>query len=115
MDLNDSSQQAEFREKVKAWLKEHASEAPPRAPTGDEDAYIQARREWQGKLAEGGLAGVTWPKELGGQAALGELALPLAPGLDIGVLVTGGRPRRRLARMLLQPGLHLLPELGLLG
>ena len=67
MDLNDSSQQAEFREKVKAWLKEHASEAPPRAPTGDEDAYIQARREWQGKLAEGGLAGVTWPKELGGQ------------------------------------------------
>ena len=67
MDLNDSPQQAEFRAKVRSWLEEHKAEAPPRAPTGDEDAYIQARREWQGKLAEAGLAGVTWPKELGGQ------------------------------------------------
>ncbi|TMM06065.1 MAG: acyl-CoA dehydrogenase [Actinobacteria bacterium] len=67
MDLNDSPQQAEFRAKVRSWLEEHKAEAPPRAPTGDEDAYIQARREWQGKLAEAGLAGVTWPKEFGGQ------------------------------------------------
>src|SRR5256885_17232106 len=28
---------------------------------------VAARRAWQGKLAEGGLAGVTWPKEVGGQ------------------------------------------------
>ena len=69
MDLNDSPQQAEFRKKVKAWLKEHASEAPPRAPTGDEDAYIQARREWQGKLAEGRWVGVGWPEEYGGRGA----------------------------------------------
>jgi len=67
VDLNDSPQQAEFRAKVRSWLEEHKAEAPPRAPTGDEDAYIQARREWQGKLAEAGLAGVTWPKEFGGQ------------------------------------------------
>ncbi|HEY3019225.1 MAG TPA: acyl-CoA dehydrogenase family protein [Solirubrobacteraceae bacterium] len=67
MDLNDSPQQAEFRAKVRSWLEEHKAEAPPRAPTGDEDAYIRARREWQGKLAEAGLAGVTWPRELGGQ------------------------------------------------
>ena len=67
MDLNDSPQQAEFRAKVRSWLEEHKAEAPPRAPTGDEDAYIHARREWQGKLAEAGLAGVTWPKEFGGQ------------------------------------------------
>jgi len=67
VDLNDSPQQAEFRTKVRSWLEEHKAEAPPRAPVGDEDAYIQARREWQGKLAEAGLAGVTWPKEFGGQ------------------------------------------------
>jgi alkylation response protein AidB-like acyl-CoA dehydrogenase len=67
VDLNDSPQQAEFRAKVRAWLDEHKSEAPPRAPSGDEDAYLRARREWQGKLAEGGLAGVTWPTEYGGQ------------------------------------------------
>jgi alkylation response protein AidB-like acyl-CoA dehydrogenase len=33
----------------------------------DESEIIAARRAWQGKLAEGGLAGVTWPKEFGGQ------------------------------------------------
>jgi alkylation response protein AidB-like acyl-CoA dehydrogenase len=67
VDLNDSPQQAEFRTKVRAWLEAHKAEAPPRTPTGDDDAYLRARREWQDKLAEGGLAGVTWPKELGGQ------------------------------------------------
>jgi alkylation response protein AidB-like acyl-CoA dehydrogenase len=67
VDLNDSTQQAEFRKKVRAWLEEHKSEAPPRTPTGDEAEYLKARREWQGRLAEAGLAGITWPKELGGQ------------------------------------------------
>lgn len=68
MDLNDTPEQAEYRTKVRAWLDEHAAQAPPdRAPDGDEEAYVAARREWQGKLAEGGLAGVTWPKEYGGQ------------------------------------------------
>ncbi len=33
----------------------------------DEDEIVAARRAWQGKLAEAGLAGVTWPKEYGGQ------------------------------------------------
>src|SRR5205085_11730249 len=32
-----------------------------------ENEIIAARRTWQGRLAEGGLAGVTWPKEYGGQ------------------------------------------------
>jgi alkylation response protein AidB-like acyl-CoA dehydrogenase len=67
VDLNDSKEQAEFRAKVRAWLDEHKGEAPPRQPSGDEAEYLQARREWQGKLAEAGLAGITWPKELGGQ------------------------------------------------
>ena len=67
MDLNDTPQQAEFRTKVRAWLQEHAKEAPPLRAEGDEDAYLKARRAWQGRLAEAGLAGVTWPKEVGGQ------------------------------------------------
>ena len=33
----------------------------------DEQEAIAARRRWQGVLAEAGLAGVTWPVELGGQ------------------------------------------------
>ena len=35
MDLNDTPELAEYRTKVRAWLEEHAHEAPPR---GDDDA-----------------------------------------------------------------------------
>ncbi len=71
MDLDDTPDQAAYRTQVRAWLDEHKSEAPPvQSPAHDsegEDAYIAARRAWQGKLAEAGLAGVSWPKEYGGQ------------------------------------------------
>jgi len=70
VDLDDTPQQAAYRSQVRSWLEQHASEAPvlegPEAIT-DEQELIAARRAWQGKLAEGGLAGVTWPKEFGGQ------------------------------------------------
>lgn len=66
MDLNDTPEQAQFRAQVRAWLAEHTSEAPE-AQRLDNDDAINARRRWQGRLAEGGLAGVTWPKEFGGQ------------------------------------------------
>ena len=70
MDLDDTPQQAAYRGEVRKWLGEHASEAPvTQGPDAikDEDEMLAARRAWQGKLAEGGLAGVTWPKEFGGQ------------------------------------------------
>lgn len=70
VDLNDTPQQAEYRARIRAWLEEHKHEAPklsgPDALT-DEQEIIAARRLWQKRLAEGGLAGVTWPKEYGGQ------------------------------------------------
>jgi alkylation response protein AidB-like acyl-CoA dehydrogenase len=70
VDLDDTPQQAAYRAQVRSWLEQHAAEAPvisgPDAIT-DEDQLLAARRVWQGKLAEGGLAGVTWPKEVGGQ------------------------------------------------
>ena len=70
MDLNDTPQQAEYREKVRQWLEDHRSEAPAVSSTragAEDDGYVDARRAWQGKLAEGGLAGITWPPEYGGQ------------------------------------------------
>jgi alkylation response protein AidB-like acyl-CoA dehydrogenase len=70
VDLNDSPEQAEYRTKVRAWLEEHKGEAPVLRGEGaltDENEIVAARRAWQGKLAEAGLAGVTWPKEFGGQ------------------------------------------------
>jgi alkylation response protein AidB-like acyl-CoA dehydrogenase len=70
VDLDDTLDQAAYRAQVRKWLEDHRSEAPvlsgPNA-LKDEDEIIAARRAWQGKLAEAGLAGVTWPKEFGGQ------------------------------------------------
>ena len=60
MDLNDTPELAEYRTKVRAWLAEHKPEAPERDD-------VPARREWQRKLAEAGLAAVTWPADYGGQ------------------------------------------------
>jgi alkylation response protein AidB-like acyl-CoA dehydrogenase len=71
VDLDDTPEQAAYRAQVRSWLEEHKSEAPIlQGPDAikDEDEIISARRVWQGKLAEGGLAGLTWPKEYGGQS-----------------------------------------------
>jgi alkylation response protein AidB-like acyl-CoA dehydrogenase len=67
LDLNDTPEQVEYREKVQGWLKEHKGEAPSRSGSSEDTSYIDARRAWQRKLAEAGLAGVTWPREYGGQ------------------------------------------------
>jgi alkylation response protein AidB-like acyl-CoA dehydrogenase len=67
VDLNDTPEQAEYREKVRAWLQAHKDEAPPRSGSSEDPKYTDARRAWQRKLAEAGLAGVTWPREYGGQ------------------------------------------------
>jgi alkylation response protein AidB-like acyl-CoA dehydrogenase len=67
VDLNDTPEQAAYRERARAWLDEHAGQAPPRNGSYEDTAYIDARRAWQRRLAEAGLAGVTWPVEYGGQ------------------------------------------------
>jgi alkylation response protein AidB-like acyl-CoA dehydrogenase len=70
VDLDDTPEQAAHRTRVRTWLDQHKSEAPILSGPGaleDEGEIIAARRAWQGKLAEAGLAGVTWPKEYGGQ------------------------------------------------
>ena len=102
MDLDDTPEQAAFRAQVRSWLDEHSSEAPVlNGPDAirDEDEIIAARRVWQGKLAEGGLAGLTWPKEYGGQGlgpieqviANQEIARAKVPGIldAIGVGMLG--------------------------
>jgi alkylation response protein AidB-like acyl-CoA dehydrogenase len=102
VDLDDTPEQAAYRAQVRSWLEEHTSEAPVlKGPDAirDEDEIIAARRVWQGKLAEGGLAGLTWPKEYGGQGlgpieqviANQEIARAKLPGIldTIGVGMLG--------------------------
>ena len=67
VDLNDTPEQAEYREKVRGWLESHKGEAPSRSGSTEDPDYVNVRRAWQGRLAEAGLAGATWPKEFGGQ------------------------------------------------
>ena len=71
MDLDDTPDQGAYRAQVRAWLDQNKHSAPVLQGEGaltDEDEIVAARRAWQGKLAEAGLAGVTWPKEFGGQS-----------------------------------------------
>jgi alkylation response protein AidB-like acyl-CoA dehydrogenase len=67
VDLNDTPEQAAYRQKVRAWLDANQSSAPSRSGSYEDEAYVKARRAWQRRLAEAGLAGVTWPGEYGGQ------------------------------------------------
>jgi alkylation response protein AidB-like acyl-CoA dehydrogenase len=67
VDLNDTPEQASYRQEVRSWLEQHSAQAPPRSGSYEDPAYVDARREWQRQLAEGGLAGVTWPEEFGGR------------------------------------------------
>jgi len=71
VDLDDTPDQGAYRAQVRAWLDQNKHSAPVLQGEGaltDEDEIVAARRAWQGKLAEAGLAGVTWPKEFGGQS-----------------------------------------------
>jgi alkylation response protein AidB-like acyl-CoA dehydrogenase len=67
VDLNDTPEQASYRQEVRTWLEANKSQAPPRSGSYEDTAYIDSRRAWQRRLAEAGLAGVTWPREYGGR------------------------------------------------
>ena len=60
---------AEFAARARAWLAQHMPtidpDCPPPAPRDDERAWARAR-ELQGRLYEGGFAGICFPREYGG-------------------------------------------------
>jgi alkylation response protein AidB-like acyl-CoA dehydrogenase len=101
VDLNDTPEQARYRDQVRTWLEEHRSEAPVlrgEDAIQDEGERTAAHRAWQRKLAEGGFVGITWPQEYGGQGLgpleqvifnqeLNRLALPgIIDAIGVGML-----------------------------
>lgn len=68
MDFNDTPELAEFRAKVRAWLDDNAPkrENNKLIGMGGPTAYDEAK-VWYKKVADAGFAGLTWPKEYGGQ------------------------------------------------
>ena len=72
MDFEDTPQEAEFRAKVREWLKANAplkaEDASINALAGplDEVKALRDAKAWQAKKAAAGYAKITWPRELGG-------------------------------------------------
>ncbi len=75
MDFEDTPEEAAFRVEARAWLDANAI---PKGHPEDfsagvwtnaygEDVYVKRCREWQGRLAAGGFAGITWPRAFGGR------------------------------------------------
>jgi alkylation response protein AidB-like acyl-CoA dehydrogenase len=67
VDLTDTPEQAAYRAEARAWLEANKGDAPPRSGSTEDEEYVKARRRWQRRLAEAGLAAVTWPTEVGGR------------------------------------------------
>jgi alkylation response protein AidB-like acyl-CoA dehydrogenase len=72
MDLRSTPEQDRLRDECRTWLRanlpwEYGKGLPPHFDDlAEEVAFL---REWQGKLADAGWVGVTWPTEYGGRAA----------------------------------------------
>jgi alkylation response protein AidB-like acyl-CoA dehydrogenase len=77
VDFEDTPEEALVRGEARAWLdanavpKGHRDDFSAGIWTNDyaEDVYVKRCREWQGVLAEGGWAGITWPRSYGGRGA----------------------------------------------
>jgi alkylation response protein AidB-like acyl-CoA dehydrogenase len=66
MDLADSPDEAEFRLRVRAWLADALPQLAWPEP-GELEAKKPFWQQWQRLLHDAGLAGLTWPREYGGQ------------------------------------------------
>ena len=96
MDLRDTPEEAQFRADLRAWIAENLPEDKRGGRGGAQRFDDPFMREWSRKLYEGGYAGLTWPKEYGGQGAppsfqamlYEELAAAQAPA-HIGVIGLG--------------------------
>jgi alkylation response protein AidB-like acyl-CoA dehydrogenase len=66
MDLSDAPDEARFRQDLRAWLEKSLPELPWPEPA-DMVEKAPFWRRWQAMLFEAGYAGLTWPREYGGQ------------------------------------------------
>jgi alkylation response protein AidB-like acyl-CoA dehydrogenase len=63
MDFRDSSEEAEFRARLRAWIAENN----PRLPVSStDDEYWVRQAEWHTALYDAGFFGLSWPARFGG-------------------------------------------------
>ena len=74
MDFNDTSQEAEFRAKCRAWLEANAELKTKKTNSAKNmnignKSLLEEAAEWQKKKYDAGWAMIHWPKEFGGIGA----------------------------------------------
>ncbi|MFU8763768.1 MAG: acyl-CoA dehydrogenase family protein, partial [Haliea sp.] len=73
MKLSFSPEDEQFREEVAAWLAANLcgefEVIRGRGGPGDEHSFVEERKAWERKLAEGGWTCIGWPKQYGGRGA----------------------------------------------
>lgn len=73
MKLSFSAEDERFREDIAAWLKDNLcgefEQVRGRGGPGDEHMFVEERKAWECKLAEGGWTCVGWPEQYGGRDA----------------------------------------------
>lgn len=69
MDLTLSPEQIQFRDELRAWLKDHVPAPVARGAQESLAQRFERLRVWQRKMYDAGWAGVAWPKEYGGRGA----------------------------------------------
>ncbi|MFP5299278.1 MAG: acyl-CoA dehydrogenase family protein, partial [Actinomycetota bacterium] len=92
-DFRDTPEEAAFRKELRAWIEANSPGDIEPTPCRMD---VEAAKAWSAKLYEAGYAGLTWPKEYGGQGApythqaiyLEEVARAEAPD-HIGVIGLG--------------------------
>lgn len=68
MDFNDTPEEAAFRAEARAWLSANApAHVIPQGLALDDTEEVQRGRAWQRAVYDGGYAGITFPKALGGR------------------------------------------------
>ncbi|MFI9412461.1 acyl-CoA dehydrogenase family protein [Nocardia gamkensis] len=97
MDFRDSSQETEFRARLRAWLAETAGQFPT---SGDD--YWARQGEWHRALYAAGFFGLSWPKEFGGH----ELPPVYDVIVDEELALAGAPPRPSLGYLVQGLGRH---------
>ncbi|MEH6581972.1 MAG: acyl-CoA dehydrogenase family protein [Halioglobus sp.] len=73
MKLSFSAEDEQFRAEVAGWLNDNLcgefEQTRGRGGPGDEHMFVEERKAWEHRLAEGGWTCIGWPKEHGGRAA----------------------------------------------
>jgi len=66
VELRDTPEEAAFRAEVRAFI---AASVPEQSRQRGGERFVDSDREWSRRLGDAGYAGLTWPKEFGGQGA----------------------------------------------